>query len=60
MARRNDKLESHSAKEKFPQTDTLSANNSPQRSPSGPSGNVESENYPTPHNPTKHAHGNAP
>jgi len=47
MANRNDKLESHSAKEKFPQIDKLSANSSLHWSLSGPSSEVESENHPT-------------
>jgi len=53
MAKCNDKLESHSAKEKFPQTDKLSAKNSLHRNPSGPSGNVESDNHPTQPKPQK-------
>jgi len=61
MAKCNDMLESHSAKEKFPQSDKLSAKNSPHWSPSGFHHGVESENhriqpnppYPT-QNPKKH------
>jgi len=53
MAKRNDMLESHSAKEKFPQSDKLSAKNSPHRSHSGRHDEVESENHPTQPQPNK-------
>jgi len=51
MAKCNDKLESHSAKEKFPHTDKLSATNSTLWSPPGLHEAVESENHPTHANP---------
>jgi len=45
MAKCNDKLESHSAKEKFPQSDKLSAINSPHQNRSGSPNEVESDKH---------------